>query len=97
MENQHSYPHIEEVVEDEELKEKKEPVHKRDTAAVIEPLNMIHILRVQERETDLPSAPAEKEEIPIIPDMKKAEEDYNSIDYQIIAFNLWKSKAREFF
>lgn len=93
MTDQHSYPHIEEVLE--EKTEEKKVVHKRDTPAVITPLDTLHILRVQERETDLPNAPTEKEEIPLIPDMKKAEEDYNSVDYQIIAFNLWKSKARE--
>ena len=61
------------------------------------PVPQNHILRVQERETDLPDAPKEETEIPIILDMKKAEEDYKSIDYQVLAFNLWRSKARESF
>ena len=71
--------------------------NEQKSEVVIEPINALHALRIEAREAELPEAPKEKVEIPLIPDMKKAEEDYNSVDYQIIAFNLWKSKAREAF
>ncbi len=64
---------------------------------ILRPIDPKHILRIETRETDLPESPKETVDIPVIPDMKKAEEDYNSIDYQIIAFNLWKAKAKELF
>ncbi|MBI5073156.1 hypothetical protein HZA99_05025 [Candidatus Woesearchaeota archaeon] len=64
---------------------------------ILQPVSFNHMLNIEGRETDLPDAPKEKMECPAVPDMKKAEEDYNSIDYQMIAFNLWKSKARELF
>ncbi len=100
------YNHIENFVEKEKKKQtglesipsEKEGEKKRaDPTIILQPITPNHILRVQNREIDLPEAPEEKMEIPIIPDMKKADEDYNSIDYQIIAFNLWKSKAKELF
>jgi len=101
------YNHIENLVEKEKkeqsglesIPQKTEAVQKKkaDPAIILQPITPNHILRVQNREIDLPEAPEEKMEIPVIPDMKKAEEDYNSIDYQIIAFNLWKSKAKELF
>ncbi len=106
------YNHIENLVEKEKkeqsglesIPQKTEqsdiPVQqkkKADPTIILQPITPNHILRVQNREIDLPEAPEEKMEIPVIPDMKKAEEDYNSIDYQIIAFNLWKSKAKELF
>ncbi len=99
------YNHIENLVEKEKKKQTGleaiptgENEKKRgDPTIILQPITPNHILRVQNREIDLPEAPEEKMEIPIIPDMKKAEEDYNSIDYQIIAFNLWKSKAKELF
>ncbi len=59
----------------------------------IKPISDSHIIKFLNRDIDLPDSPKEPE-MPIVPDMKRAEEDYNSIDYQIIAFNLWKSKAR---
>ncbi len=82
---------LEKIPVPEKFKKKQE----QDPDDVIKPMDPLHILRVQNREQDLPSAPKEKADIPIIIDQKKAEEDYNSIDYQIIAFNLWKSKARD--
>ncbi|MBI5002349.1 hypothetical protein HZC31_03120 [Candidatus Woesearchaeota archaeon] len=101
------YNHIENLVEKEKkeqsglesIPQKTEAVQKKkaDPTIILQPITPNHILRVQNREIDLPEAPEEKMEIPVIPDMKKAEEDYNSIDYQIIAFNLWKSKAKELF
>ncbi|MFA6888212.1 MAG: hypothetical protein WC254_01830 [Candidatus Woesearchaeota archaeon] len=77
----------------EKLKKHQEPY----PDDIIKPMDTNHILRVQNRDQDLPSAPKETAQIPLIPDQKKADEDYNSVDYQIIAFNLWKSKARESF
>ncbi len=109
---EHFYPHIDSVVEKKGEKqqqseesqletmpepEKKEQKKKASPYMILQPISPIHVLRIETRVTDLPDAPAEKMEVPIIPDMKKAEEDYNSIDYQIIAFNLWKSKAKELF
>lgn len=99
------YDHIENVVEKEKKKQtgleaiptREDEKKRRDPAIILQPITTNHVLRVQNREIDLPEAPEEKMEIPVIPDMKKAEEDYNSIDYQIIAFNLWKSKAKELF
>ncbi len=72
-------------------KKSEQPEH------ILQPVSFNHMLNIEGRETDLPDAPKEDFECPAVPDMKKAEEDYNSIDYQIIAFNLWKSKARELF
>lgn len=63
----------------------------------LKPVEFITFLQMESRELNLPELKEEKEEVPIIPDIKKAEEDYNSIDYQIIAANLWKSKAKELF
>lgn len=63
----------------------------------LKPVEFITVLQMESRELNLPELKEEKEEVPIIPDLKKAEEDYNSIDYQIIAANLWKSKAKELF
>ena len=78
--------------------EKKKAKNKAETPAVIAPISHLHILHFDSnRELDLPDAPPEKTEIPFFPNMKKAEEDYNSIDYQLIVFNLWKTKARELF
>ncbi len=87
---------IDEVVEEQKQKgsglNSKIP-HK---TSVLKPVSQRHILQIQDRidpvELDDP-----QENVPAIPDIKKAVEDYNSIDYQIIAMNLWKSKAREFF
>ena len=73
------------------VKKKSEPDH------ILQPVSFNHMLKIEGLETDLPESPKEEVECPIVPDMKKAEEDYNSIDYQMIAFNLWKSKARELF
>ena len=71
------------------------PVRKiEDTDDIIKPTNHIDVIKMQTREHELPNAPEESPDIPAIPDMKKAEEDYNSIDYQLIAFNLWKNKAQ---
>ncbi len=100
------YNHIGNLVEKkkeqsglESIPQNAEQVQKKkaDPTIILQPIGQGHILRVQNREIDLPEAPEEKVEIPVVPDMKKAEEDYNSIDYQIIAFNLWKSKAKELF
>lgn len=100
------YDHIENLVEKEKkqqglesIPQNTKPVQKKkaDPTIILQPIGQGHILRVQNREIDLPEAPKENTEIPVVPDMKKAEEDYNSIDYQIIAFNLWKSKAKELF
>ena len=102
------YNHIENLVEKEKKQqsglesipqktEQSEQKKRADPTIILQPITPNHILRVQNREIDLPEAPDEKMEIPVIPDMKKADEDYNSIDYQIIAFNLWKSKAKELF
>lgn len=99
---EHFYPHIDSVVENQDVvenREKKENQQKKksEPGLGVEPISHSHILRVENRVIDLPESPHEKQEIPIIPDIKKAEEDYNSIDYQIIAFNLWRSKAKELF
>lgn len=58
----------------------------------IKPIDDLHVLKFIGRELDLPDSP-KPQEMPVIPDQKKAEEDYNSIDYQLIAFNLWKAKS----
>ena len=105
---EHFYPHIDSVVEKKQQPEesqleampqpeKKEQKKKSSPYLILQPISPIHVLRIETRETDLPDAAEERMEIPIVPDMKKADEDYNSIDYQIIAFNLWKSKAKELF
>lgn len=58
----------------------------------IKPIDDLHVIKFIGRELDLPDSP-KQQEIPVIPDQKKADEDYNSIDYQLIAFNLWKAKS----
>lgn len=59
----------------------------------IKPISDSHVIKFLSREIDLPDSP-KQQEMPVIPDQKKADADYNSIDYQIIAFNLWRSKER---
>ena len=76
-------------------KQKQSSAEHISTEHILQPVSFNHMLKIEGLETDLPESPKEEFECPAVPDMKKAEEDYNSIDYQMIAFNLWKSKARE--
>jgi hypothetical protein len=61
---------------------------------VLQPVRQQHMLNCEGRQEEPPGM-RKSLDMPAVPDVKKAVEDYNSIDYQIIAMNLWKSTARE--
>lgn len=63
---------------------------------VLRPVSQRHILQILNR-VEPAGLDDPQENVPAIPDVRKAVADYNSVDYQIIAMNLWKSKSREFF
>ncbi len=89
---------IDEVIEEQRRKgdvlEAKVP--QKTATSTLKPVSQRHILQILDR-IDPVGLDDPQENVPAIPDIKKAMRDYNSIDYQIIAMNLWKSKAREFF
>jgi hypothetical protein len=60
---------------------------------VLQPIQQNHMLRCQTRVE--PPGLQKSMETPVVPNVKKAIDDYNSVDYQIIAMNLWKTTARE--
>lgn len=91
---------LEKLPEISDIKNNQQPSHKKSISksepeVIVGPIDTIRLLQMENRELYFPELKKEKKDIPIIPDIKKAEEDYNSVDYQIIAMNLWKAKARE--
>jgi len=64
---------------------------------ILKPVTELHLLRLENRLAHTPGMPKEDAKIPVILDMKKAAEDYNSIDYHVLAMNLWRNAAKEEF
>jgi hypothetical protein len=60
---------------------------------ILKPVSPLHALRCQTR-VYIPE-PENSVETPAVIDVKKAVDDYNSVDYQIIAMNLWRNTAKE--
>jgi len=80
---------LEKIVPNRDIHQKKDP------ADVVHPVSQQHILRLENRPEHTPGQPKNNVEFPVKIDMRKVEEDYNSVDYQILAMNLWQNQAKE--
>jgi hypothetical protein len=70
---------LEQKVEEKSIKKQKEP----EPRVILEP----HSRFIAMAAYTVNRVEPEKVDIPVIIDMKKAEDDYNSIDYMVIDFN----------
>ena len=63
---------------------------------LLQPVDHLHMLKVERGYYRAPMIDQDID-LPPVPDICIAIEDYNSVDYQIIVFNLWRSKAKRSF